>query len=94
VGWAPFWFSYFASFCFAVASFFLRAVTISRVVVVCSTLCIGLAMWIANMICVYYINRYARTLLIPSAMALAFIGSVALPAFSANGRMGDDFAVQ
>jgi hypothetical protein len=92
--WAPFWFSYFAIFCFAAASFFLRAVTISRVLVVCSTLFIGLAMWIANMICVYYIDRYALGLLIPSAIALAFIGSLALPRFSTKGRMGVDFAVQ
>ena len=35
-------------------------------------LMIGLVMWTANMVCVYYMDRYALSLLVPMALALVF----------------------
>jgi len=71
----PFWLSYVTIFCLGIACLFLRRASYPDVVIICSTLLVGLSMWTANMICVYYMDRYTLCLLISSVVGFAVVAS-------------------
>jgi hypothetical protein len=71
----PFWLAYVTIFCMALLCLFFRRASYPDVIIICSILLVGLAMWVVNMICVFYMDRYALSLLITSVVGFAAVAS-------------------
>ena len=68
----PLWVSYIVVFVLAIGFVLLKRLSVVDLLVVVSILMIGLTMWTTNMACVYYMDRYALSLLFPMVVALVF----------------------
>jgi hypothetical protein len=85
----PLWLSYTVVSFVAIIGFALGQMALSDFIVIVITLLLGLAMWVANMICVYYMDRYALNLLVPVIIALVMtVGSILTG--SSRSRLGSD----
>ena len=68
----PLWVSYVVVFVLAIGFVLLKRLSLVDLLVVVSILMVGLTMWTASMVCVYYMDRYALSLLVPMVVALVF----------------------
>jgi hypothetical protein len=85
----PFWVLYIAVSFLGLLCWLFRRLSIWELITTASILIVGLGMWAVNMICVYYMDRYALTLLIPVVTAFTLMIGTALQRSPGNGSRSE-----